>query len=191
MTLHRPEVWLARHGETEWSRSGRHTSVTDLPLTAEGERAAKALRDRLAGATFDLVLSSPLRRALDTARLAGFGDRLEVEPDAHEWRYGDYEGLTTAQIQETVPGWTLWTHPSPGGETGAEVAARVDRMIERIRRDCRGRALLFAHGHLLRVLAARWIGLGPEAGANLVLGVATLSELGWERDAPAVVRWNA
>lgn len=167
-----------------------HTSTTDLPLTPAGEQAAKSLADRLAGTTFDLVLTSPLLRARETARLAGFGDRAVVDEDAHEWRYGEYEGLTTAQIRETVPGWTVFTAPSPGGESAAQVAERVDRLIARVRREATT-ALLFAHGHVLRVLAARWVGLPPEAGAHLVLDVATVSVLGWERDTPAVRRWNS
>ncbi|REF35546.1 histidine phosphatase family protein [Thermasporomyces composti] len=184
------QLWIVRHGETAWSRSRQLTSVTDLPLTEEGERAARAVGERLASTSFDLVLASPLRRALDTARLAGFGDRVRIEPDAHEWRYGAYEGRTTAEIRREIAGWSVWTHPVPGGETIADVAQRADRLIERIRRDVRERALLFAHGHFLRVLAARWVGLPPEVGAHLVLDVATVSVLGWEREAPAVVRWN-
>jgi probable phosphoglycerate mutase len=183
-------LWIARHGETEWSRTHRHTSTTDLPLTPAGERAAKALAERLAGTEFDLVLTSPLRRARDTARLAGFGERAEVDDDAHEWRYGEYEGKTTAEIRETVPGWSVFTAPSPGGETAAEVGARVDRLIARVRREAKT-ALVFAHGHVLRVLAARWVDLPPEAGAHLVLSVATVSVLGWERETPAIERWNS
>jgi broad specificity phosphatase PhoE len=183
-------LWVARHGETEWSRSHRHTSTTDLPLTPGGEQAAKALAAQLSDTEFDLVLTSPLRRARETARLAGYGDRAEIDPDAHEWRYGEYEGRTTAEIRETVPGWTVFSAPSPGGETAAEVGARVDRLIERVRSTARS-ALLFAHGHVLRVLAARWVDLPPEAGAHLVLNVATVSVLGWERDTPAIERWNS
>lgn len=189
-TRRQPELWLARHGETEWSRTGRHTSVTDLPLTPDGERDAAALRERLATVSFDVVLTSPLRRARDTARLAGFDENVEITPDAHEWRYGDYEGLTTAQVRERVPGWSIWTHPSPGGENASEVAARADRLIDRVRREAPERALLFAHGHFLRVLGARWAGLAPEDGARLVLDVATVSVLGWERDTAAISRWN-
>lgn len=181
---------MARHGETEWSRTHRHTSTTDLPLTPAGKQAAKALADRLAGSTFDLVLTSPLLRARETARLAGFGQQAVVDADAHEWRYGEYEGLTTAKIRESVPGWTVFTARSPGGESAAEVAERVDRVIARVRREAMT-ALLFAHGHVLRVLAARWVGLPPEAGAHLVLDVATVSVLGWERDTPAITRWNS
>jgi broad specificity phosphatase PhoE len=189
--LSRPDLWVARHGETEWSRTRRHTSVTDLPLTTDGELAARELHKRLAGTSFDLVLTSPLRRARDTARLAGFGDVAQEDSDAHEWRYGDYEGLTTAQIQQEIPGWTIWTHPVRGGEKALEVAERADRVIERVRREAGERALLFAHGHFLRVLAARWIGQQPEAGGHLVLDVTTVSVLGWERETPAVLRWNA
>jgi broad specificity phosphatase PhoE len=186
-----PELWLARHGETEWSRTGRHTSSTDLPLTPAGERAAHALRARLSGPAFDLVLTSPLRRAKQTARLAGFGDVAAEESDAHEWRYGAYEGLTSAQIRTSVPGWSIWTHPVPSGETAAEVSARADRIVERVRRERCERALLFGHGHLLRVLAARWVGQQAAFGANLLLDVATVSVLGWERDTSAIVRWNS
>jgi probable phosphoglycerate mutase len=184
-------MWLARHGETEWSRAGRHTSVTDLPLTPNGEAAAAALRERLAGESFDLVLTSPLRRARETARLAGFGDQAQVDPDAHEWRYGEYEGLTTEEIRARSPGWTVWTAPSPGGEKAVDVAQRADRLVARVRAQARHRALVFAHGHVLRVIAARWVGLAPEVGGHLSLDVATLSVLGWEREVPTLVRWNS
>ena len=188
----RPELWLARHGETEWSRASRHTSVTDVPLTQAGERSAWELGDRLAGTSFDLVLSSPLSRARQTARLAGFGDRIEIDPGAQEWRYGDHEGRTTAQIREDDPDWSVWTHPSPGGETLEQVAARADLLIARVRREASTRALVFSHGHFLRVLGARWMDLPPRVGANLVLDVATVSVLGWERgETPAIQRWNA
>jgi probable phosphoglycerate mutase len=182
------ELWLVRHGETEWSRSGRHTSVTDLSLTDEGEQVAKGLAARLDGATFDLVLTSPRQRARRTAELAGFGGAT-VDEDLVEWAYGDYEGITTPQIRETVPGWTVWTHPSPGGETAAEVGARLDRVVERARSV--ERTLVFGHGHALRVLGARWLGLPVEAGAHFRLDTATLSVLGWDRETPAILRWNA
>src|SRR6476469_6092849 len=148
------ELWLVRHGETEWSRDGRHTSTTDLDLTESGVEVARTLRDRLAGETFDLVLSSPRHRARRTAELAGFAE-VDVDDDLVEWDYGDYEGITTAEIRETVPGWTIWTHPTPGGETAEQVTARLDRVVAR----CEGheRVLLFSHGHALRALAARWI----------------------------------
>lgn len=181
------ELWLVRHGETEWSRSGCHTSVTDLPLTEDGEQVAKGLADRLGGEVFDLVLTSPRQRARRTAELAGFGGAA-VDEDLVEWAYGDYEGITTPQIRESVPGWTVWTHPSPGGESAAEVGARLDRVVERARSV--ERTLVFGHGHALRVLGARWLGLPVEAGAHLRLDTATLSVLGWDRETPAILRWN-
>jgi broad specificity phosphatase PhoE len=183
------EVWLARHGATEWSESGRHTSVTDLPLTAEGEAAARSLAPRLADIHFDLVLTSPLQRARRTAELAGFPDA-HVDDDLTEWAYGDYEGLTTVQIRETVPGWTIWTHPSPGGETADEVGRRLDRVIAKVRAHG-GRVLVFAHGHSLRALAARWIEEPVQAGSRLHLDTATISVLAYERDTPVVQRWNS
>ena len=184
------EVVLVRHGETEWSRSGRHTGTTDLELTPAGCAAASALAGVLSAWTFSLVLTSPLRRARDTAGLAGYGDVAEVEPALVEWTYGDYEGLTTPQIRETVPGWTVWTHPSPGGESAAEIGGRVDGVIARVR-EVEGPVLLVAHGHVLRVLAARWLGLASREGRSFVLDPATVSVLGWERETPAVRRWNA
>ncbi|WP_026875100.1 histidine phosphatase family protein [Jiangella gansuensis] len=186
----RPEVWLVRHGQTEWSRDGRHTSRTDLPLTPEGERAARSLTDRLATTSFGLVLSSPLTRARTTAVLAGFADPT-IDDDLHEWRYGDYEGITTPQIRETDPDWSLWTDGAPGGESPGEVAARTDRVVARVRGDSAERVLIFAHGHILRVLAVRWLGLPAADGVHLRLETATVSVLGWERETPAVVRWNA
>ncbi len=183
------EVWLVRHGETEWSRDGRHTSTTDLPLTERGEEQARTLRDRLSGADLDRVVSSPLQRARRTAELAEF-EVDEVDDDLHEWRYGDYEGITTAQIRETVPGWTVWTHDVPGGETGAQVATRCDRVIARCRSQ-RGCTLLVAHGHLLRVLAARWVGEPFAFGRHLHLDTGTVSVLGEDRGAPAIAHWNA
>jgi probable phosphoglycerate mutase len=182
------EVWLVRHGETEWSRDGRHTGITDLPLTPRGEEQAGLLRDRLAGASVDRVVSSPLQRAQRTAELAGLHVD-EIDADLHEWRYGDYEGVTTPQIRETVPGWTVWTHPSPGGESGAEVAARCDRVIARCR-ERGGRTLLVAHGHLLRVLAARWVDERYDFGRHLLLDTGTVCVLGDDRGSPVVVRWN-
>nr|WP_202884639.1 histidine phosphatase family protein [Actinopolymorpha cephalotaxi] len=184
-------MWLARHGETEWSRDGRHTGRTDLPLTEAGERAARALGDRLAGTPFDLVVTSPLARARETARLAGFGDRAMVEPDVREWDYGEYEGRTTPDIRTDVPGWSVWNDPVPAGETAEQVGARADRVIERIRDDVAERALIVAHGHFLRVLGARWLGLSARAGAHFLLDVATVSVLGWERETPTFDRWNS
>jgi probable phosphoglycerate mutase len=185
------ELWLARHGETEWSRSGRHTGSTDLPLTDRGRDAARRLGEKLRGETFDLVLTSPLARARETCQLAGFGDQAVVTADLAEWDYGEYEGITTDEIRETRPGWQLFTDGAPGGERAAAVGARVDRVIGQVRALDGGRAIAFAHGHLLRVLGARWVELPPEGGAHLLLGTATLSVLGWDRETPAVQRWNS
>jgi broad specificity phosphatase PhoE len=182
-------VWLVRHGETEWSRDGRHTSRTDLELTPGGQRVARELAPRLAPEQFDLVLTSPRLRARHTAELAGLPDA-EVEPDLVEWDYGEYEGLTTPQIRETVPGWTVWSHPVPGGETPAQVSARLDRVVRRVAAVA-GDVLVFGHGHALRGLTARWLELEVTEGRHFVLGTATVSTLGWERGSPAVLRWNA
>ena len=182
------ELWLVRHGETEWSRDHRHTSVTDLALTPEGEQVAGRLRERLADVEFEAVLTSPRLRARRTAELAGFADA-EVDDDLVEWAYGDYEGITTAQIRETVPGWTVWTHPSPGGESAAEVARRLDRVVRRVM-DLGGRTLVFGHGHASRALAARWLGQPVEEGRLFRLDTSTVSVLGHEREVPVVVRWN-
>ena len=182
-------LWLVRHGETEWSKSGKHTSTTDLPLTAEGERIAGELRDRLQGHDFDLVLTSPRQRARRTAELAGFADA-EVDDDLVEWDYGDYEGITTAQIRETVPGWTVWAHPVPNGETPAQVAARLDRVNARIAA-VDGDILVFGHSHALRALTARWLELDVTEGRHFVLNTATVSILGWERGSPAIHQWNS
>lgn len=183
-----PRVWVVRHGETEWSRAHRHTSVTDLPLTEAGERTALALRDRLAGQQFARVLTSPRVRARRTAELAGFPDA-QVDEDLVEWDYGDFEGMSTAKIRETVPGWTIWTHASSGGESADAVAARLDRLIARVRA-VDGDVLLFSHGHALRALAARWLGQPVSAGAWFLLDTATVSQLGHERDTPVIARWN-
>ena len=183
------ELWLVRHGETEWSRDGRHTSTTDLDLTDSGVQVACTLKDRLAGEDFDLVLSSPRHRARRTAELAGFAD-VEVDEDLVEWDYGDYEGVTTSEIRETVPGWTVWTHPTPGGETAEEVTDRLDRVVARIR-SAGGRALVFGHGHSLRALTARWIEQPVDEGRFFKLDTATVSTLGYERDFPVVLRWNS
>lgn len=184
-----PEILLARHGETEWSESSRHTGLTDIPLTDEGREQARLLGERLRGRTLTRVLASPLRRAQETCRLAGLEGEAEIRPELMEWDYGEYEGLTTAEIRDTVPGWTVWTHPSPGGETAAQVGARVDRVVKDLAA-VEGDAAVFAHGHVLRVLAARWIGLEPHNGALLALSTATLSVLGWERERKVVRLWN-
>lgn len=184
-----PELWLVRHGPTEWSRDHKHTSVTDLPLLPEGDRAARSLRPRLADNGFALVLTSPRLRARHTAELAGFPDA-EVDPDLAEWAYGDYEGITTEQIRESVPGWSVWTHPSPGGETAEQVATRLDRVIARARA-IDGPVLAFGHGHALRVLAARWLELMAADGRHFRLDTATVSVLGYERENPVLLRWNS
>jgi broad specificity phosphatase PhoE len=183
------EVWLIRHGATEWSRERRHTGRTDLPLEPDGEAAARALRERLAGVKFDLVLASPLQRAWQTARLAGLDPR--PEPLAMEWDYGDYEGQTTSQVQERVPGWSIWTGTVPGGESLAQVAGRADALIERIRQRAARRAVLVAHAHLLRILAARWIGNPAGLAANLILEPAGVSVLSADRGIPTIQRWNS
>jgi broad specificity phosphatase PhoE len=183
------DVWLVRHGETEWSRTGKHTGTTDVPLTQKGEEAARELAPRLAGESFDLVLTSPMQRARRTAGLAGFTDA-EVDEDLVEWGYGDYEGITTPEIRESVPGWTVWTHPSPGGETREEVTKRLDRVVARCR-EVPGDVLLVGHGHTLRALAARWLGLPVTEGRLLKLDTGTVSVLGYEHETPVVLRWNA
>lgn len=185
----RPRMWLVRHGETDWARLGRHTGHSDIPLTAAGRRQAATIGPRLAGRPFAAVLSSPLTRALDTARLAGFGDRVALDADLREWDYGADEGRTTPEIREERPGWTIWTHGVRDGEPIGAVAARVDRVIERAR-SVDGDTLCFAHGHVLRVLTARWLGLEPSAGSLVALGTATISILGWERETPVIARWN-
>jgi broad specificity phosphatase PhoE len=182
------EVWLVRHGETEWSRDHKHTSVTDLPLTESGVEVARRLEQRLDGTAFDLVLTSPRARARRTAELAGFPDA-EVDDDLVEWAYGDYEGITTDEIRQTVPGWTVWTHPSPGGETAEQVTGRLDRVVARLR-EAGGRTLVFGHGHASRALTARWLGLPVRDGRHFVLETAAISVLGQERETPAVLRWN-
>jgi broad specificity phosphatase PhoE len=182
------ELWIVRHGETEWSRSGQHTSTSEIPLTSAGEEAARLVGERLAGTTFDLVLTSPRDRARRTAELAGFPDA-EVDDDLAEWAYGEYEGITTAQIREQVPGWTVWTHPTPGGETADDVGRRLDRVVARVR-DRGGRALVFGHGHASRALAARWVEQPVDEGRFFRLDTATVSVLGYEHEFPVVARWN-
>jgi len=186
----RPELWLCRHGETDWSRDGKHTSHTDLLLTPAGVDQARRLTPTLAGVVFDLVLTSPMRRATDTAELLGFPEARR-EPALAEWDYGDHEGRTTPEIREEVPGWTVWTHDLPGGESRDNVAARADRVIDRVLTEATDRALVVSHGHFLRVLAARWIGEDAAFGQHLLLGTATLSILAWSREDRAIGRWNA
>ena len=187
----RGELWLVRHGETEWARLGRHTGRTDVPLTELGRQQATSLGRRLDGHRFGLVLTSPLSRARETAELAGFAGVARLDPDLMEWDYGSLEGRETVDIRESYPGWTIWRGPWPGGETIADVATRADRIVARVRADATaGDALVFAHGHLLRVLVARWLGLEPTAGGWFALDTATISVLGWERGAPVVQTWN-
>ena len=184
------EILLVRHGETEWSRDGRHTGRSDVPLTDEGRRRARLLAAELSGRRFERVLTSPLARAAETCRLAGLGDRAEARAELMEWDYGDYEGETTPQIRSARPGWSLWRDGCPGGESAAQVGARVDALLADLRALSED-AVLFAHGHVLRVLAARWVGLGPEAGALLALSTATISALGHERETAVISLWNS
>ena len=184
-----PRLWLVRHGETEWSRSGQHTSRTDIPLTELGRQQAAGVARKLADHDFAFVLSSPKVRALETARLAGFGERVETTDDLLEWDYGEDEGRTTPEIRVDRPGWTIWADGPRGGEAAGDVAARVDRVIARVR-EADGDVLVFAHGHVLRVLAARWIGESPSEGRFFELGTATVSVLGWERETATIERWN-
>jgi probable phosphoglycerate mutase len=184
------QVWLIRHGETAWSRTGAHTGRTDLPLTPEGERAARTIGERLSGHPFSAVLTSPLRRAKETCGIAGFGAVCQIDKDLREWDYGAYEGRTTASIRTESPGWSIWNGPVPGGESIEHVAARAGRVIARAD-TIPGDIALFAHGHLLRVLAASWLGLEPAAGRLFALGTGSISVLGYERDTRVIVRWNS
>ena len=182
------ELWLMRHGETEWTLNGKHTSYTDLPLTENGFKQAEALRPVLAKQTFDLVLSSPRQRARQTAELAGMA-HAEVEPNLQEWNYGDYEGLSTPEIRATHPGWSVWVDPITGGESLEQVVARTQAVIDRCTAHG-GRCALFAHAHVFRVLAATWLQQPGGFGARLSLSTATYSVLGWERDTRVLSRWN-
>jgi broad specificity phosphatase PhoE len=185
----RHQFVLARHGQTEWSESGQHTGTTDIPLTSTGEQQAQSLAAPLSAWDFALVLTSPMQRARSTCRLAGLGDRAEVTDDLREWNYGDYEGLTTRQIREGRPGWTLFTGGAPNGETADQVAARADRVIEQaLAAD--GPVVAFAHGHILRVVCARWLGLDANSARFFALSPATISVLGFEREQRVIDRWN-
>jgi broad specificity phosphatase PhoE len=184
------EIYLVRHGETEWSLSGQHTGITDIPLTETGRKVAKRFEPVLATETFALVLTSPRQRARETCELAGLGERAEIDRDLMEWDYGEYEGLTPSQIHARVPGWMIFSHGCPGGENPEQVGARVDRVIARVRA-LAGHAALFAHGHVLRVFAARWLGLPAASGCHFLLDTATLSVLSSYRGIPAIKRWNA
>jgi probable phosphoglycerate mutase len=183
------EIVLVRHGETEWSRSGKHTGRTDVPLTAGGRRQAQTVGAALRARSFAAVWTSPLSRALETCRLAGFGDVAVPNDDLVEWDYGEYEGRTTLEIRHERPGWTLWGDGVPGGETADEVGARVDRALAEAA-SVGGDVLVFAHGHVLRALAARWLGLEPAGGRLFALDPATLSVLGYERETRVIRLWN-
>jgi broad specificity phosphatase PhoE len=187
--IHGPRAFLVRHGATEWSETGQHTGRTDIPLTDDGREQAKRLGARLAREQFALVLVSPLVRARETARLAGFGDGAEVDADLAEWDYGDYDGRTAAEIRQERPGWTPWLGGFPGGETLDGVAARADRVVARVRA-ADGDVALFAHGHILRVIAARWLEQPPLEASRYYLATASLSVLAWERGTPVIERWN-
>jgi broad specificity phosphatase PhoE len=190
LQLQPTDLVVVRHGETAWSRSGQHTGNTDIPLTPAGEAAAAQLEPLLAGVDFAQVLSSPLQRARRTAELAGFGARLGVDADLVEWNYGAYEGLTSAEIQSQAPGWLVFTDGCPNGESPGQVAERVDRLLARVRAD-QGPTLLFAHGHLLRVLVARWLELPPSEGRRFLLDTATLNVLSHYKGVQALRCWNA
>lgn len=183
-------IYLFRHGETEWSLNGRHTGVTDIPLTDKGRMVARLLQPLLASETFALVLTSPLQRARETCALAGLGQIAKVEPDLIEWNYGEYEGLKTEQIRLTRPGWSVFRDGCPGGESAGQVAARADRVLTQVRAS-KGDVALFAHGHILRALAARWINLSASFGEHFLLDTATFSVLGYYRESPAFKTWNA
>ena len=183
------ELWLIRHGETEWSLSGAHTGRTDLPLTEHGRQEAEPIRRQLGGRAFSLVLTSPLERARETCRLAGYGDRAQTEPNLREWNYGDYEGKSTAQIRQERPNWSLWKDGVPHGEAIEQVASRADAVISRAVA-AGGDVALFAHGHILRILAARWLGQDPRAGRLYALGTASVSTLGYEHESRVITRWN-
>lgn len=184
-----PRAVLVRHGQTEWSANGRHTSRTDLSLTPAGEAQAKALAGALDATSFSAVFTSPRRRALETCELLGFAERAQVCDELSEWDYGDYEGRTSEEIRAERPGWILWFDGAPDGETADQVQARADRMIDRMK-DAGGDVLVISHGHFLRVLAARWLGEPVAVGRLFKLGTTTLSVLGWEHGRPAVESWN-
>jgi len=183
------QLWLIRHGETEWSASGAHTSYSDIPLTPRGEESAAAIGSWLAGKEFSLISVSPRLRALETCRIAGYGSTSLVDGDLSEWNYGEFEGLTTAKIREEKPGWSIWTEGPVGGESIEQVGARAMRVIERAEAvgGCVG---LFSHAHFLRVLAASWVCLPPSAGRSLALSTGSVSILGFERETRVIQMWN-
>jgi broad specificity phosphatase PhoE len=182
-------IYLIRHGETEWAKNGRHTGRTDIPLTDAGREQAGFLLPIFDDVKFDRILSSPLQRALETARLAGLGPSVEQDEGLLEWDYGDYEGLTTKQIREQVPDWSIWTHVCPNGETIDQISRRADRVVARLRLIA-GNVAIFSHGHFLRILVSRWIGLSADHGSRFLLGTSTLSILGYENELPVIKTWN-
>jgi broad specificity phosphatase PhoE len=186
------QLWVVRHGETEWSASGKHTSRTDIPLTDHGRKRAEELRDYLRGTKFDAVFVSPMQRARETCQIAGFGAQAVVDDGLKEWDYGIYEGKTTAEIRAKVPGWSVWKDEIVGGEAVEHVGERADAVIARAlsAAPSGGKVALFAHAHILRILAARWIGLGARAGSLFALGTGSVSVLGWERETRVVEHWN-
>jgi len=184
------QVFLVRHGETEWSLSGQHTGTTDIPLTEHGRQVARRLRPILAKESFALVLTSPMQRARETCRLAGFETVASVEPDLMEWNYGRYEGLTPGQIAATAPGWLIFRDGCPGGDEQQDIGERVERVIARVRA-IKGDIVLFAHGHVFRVFAARWLGLPPAAGQHFLLDTATMNILTYYHGVAAIKQWNA
>jgi broad specificity phosphatase PhoE len=186
------ELWLVRHGETEWSLSGAHTSRTDIPLTDHGRKRAEELRDYLKGTKFDAVFESPMQRARETCAIAGFGDQAVVENGLKEWDYGVYEGKTTKEIQAKIPGWSVWKNEIIGGETAQHVGERADGVIARALAAAPqgGKVALFAHAHILRILAARWVGLDATGGSLLALGTGSVSVMGWERETRVISSWN-
>jgi broad specificity phosphatase PhoE len=183
------ELWLIRHGETDWSLSGQHTGRTDIPLTEAGREKAVGIRQFLAGRRFELVLTSPLSRALETCRIAGYSDAAVIEPSLREWDYGVYEGMTRAEIRERQDGWSIWSSPVPEGESIEQVSHRANLVIERAM-GANGRVLMFAHGHFFRVLTARWLGLPADAARLFALDTAALSILGFERETRVIRLWN-
>jgi probable phosphoglycerate mutase len=183
------ELWLVRHGETAWSASGQHTGTTDIELSEAGRRLATGLRERLSGIDFDRVLTSPLQRARATAELAGFADRAEVIPELAEWDYGQDEGRTTPEIRADRPGWTVWRDGPLGGETAEEIGRRADKIVA-LAAESSGRILAFGHGHMSRVIGARWIGMAPGEGIRLKLSTAAVCVLGYDRETRAIVHWN-
>lgn len=183
------ELWLFRHGETEWSLSGQHTSRTEVQLTERGRQQAERIGDYLKGTTFSLVLTSPRQRAVETCRLAGLGDQAQVDDDLSEWDYGIYEGRTTKDIQQEIPGWSVWTSPIVDGETKEHVAERAQRVIARAAATG-GRVALFAHAHILRILGACWVEMPPIAGSRFALGTGSVSKLGYERETRVLSLWN-